>query len=518
MYCKAYCAAIIGVNAKIVQVEADVNEGLPVFNLVGYLNSEVKEARERVRSSIKNLKLSFKAARVTVNLSPADIRKEGTAYDLSIAVSLLGAFGYIGDSYFSDVMLIGELSLDGQLNGVNGVLPMVWAAKENGFKYCIVPKKNINEGIMVHGIGIIGADSLEEVMEMFVKGDFAQRVITPAEWNGRYNGVKCDKDFSDVSGQDVLKRAAFIAVAGGHNLLMLGASGSGKTMIAERIPGIMPYLTLEESIQVSKIYSIYGGLRDTNGYMYERPFRRPHHSIPPTGLIGGGGNPKPGEISLAHKGVLFMDELTEFNRSTLELLRVPIESRKIVHSRNNCLIEYPSDFMLVASMNPCPCGNFPNRDKCKCSDVQIKRYMSKLSAAFMDRIDIIAEAECVSYDELCSFSGGETSEMMRNQVMAAVELQKERYKNDGISRNAELTHELVKKWCDIDRECRLYLKNIFTSFDFSARTYHRILKVARTIADIEGGGRIKLSHIEEAVFYKITEKRVFGNGGTGNEY
>lgn len=507
MFCKTFCAAVIGVDARIVQVEADVNDGLPVFHLVGFLASEVREARDRVRSAIKNIGWGFPAKRVTVNLSPADIRKEGTAYDLAIALALLIAFGRVSVNNVCRVMFIGELSLDGHINHVNGVLPMVTAAKDEEFEYCIVPKDNITEGAMVHGIKVIGAESLKQVIHILECDLLDDNVVKPICWNEEDYKNKSSKDFIDVYGQEMIKRAAQIAAAGGHNMLMIGPPGAGKTMIAERIPGIMPCLTLSESIEVARIYSIYGELQSAPGYIYERPFRSPHHTIPRTGLIGGGMTPGPGEISLAHCGVLFLDELTEFPRNTIELLRQPLENKKIIHSRHNISVEYPADFIMIAAMNSCPCGYYPDRSRCKCSSMQIKRYMGKISYAFLDRVDIVADVQPMTYDAIDKKSvNGETSLTMRERVETAVRIQKERYFGTTIRNNAGLDAEHIKKYCRLSEDGRLFVKKSFDELRLSARAYYRVIKVARTIADIDNIKDITIDHLREAVFYRSIDR------------
>lgn len=511
MFFKTFCAAVIGVEAKIVRIEADVNAGLPVFQMVGYLNSEVKEAKERVRSSIKNIGLSFPPKRITVNLSPADFRKEGTSYDLGVAVALLGAFGCLDFDASSECILVGELSLDGRINGVAGVLPIAMAARENGFRYCIVPKANIKEAAIVEGIKSIGVESLEEALNIIQEKSYEARAVATEEWNDRNEHIT-DKDFSDVSGQFMIKRAAMIAVAGNHNMLMQGASGAGKTMIAERIPGIMPSLTREESLEVIRINSICGVMDKAGGYIYDRPFRAPHHSISPTGLIGGGAVPKAGEISLAHKGVLFLDELTEFKRSTLELLRIPLENKKIIHTRNNGSVEFPCDFTLIAAMNPCPCGNYPNKLKCTCSPMQIKRYLGRLSTPLLDRIDIITQVKEVEYSLITGVDQKdvETSYDMRKKIEKVVSIQHDRFKDENILYNSSMDGRMIKKYCVLDKESRQYIEKIYNDNSMSARGYYKVLKVARTIADFAGKERIDLEDIEEAVMYRCIDRNVYG--------
>lgn len=506
MFCKSYCAAVIGVDARIVQIEADVNNGMPVFQLVGYLNSEVREAKERVRSAIKNAGFSFPAKRVTINLSPADFRKEGTAYDLGIAVSLLCAAGYIRYTDFEKIMFAGELSLDGHINRINGVLPIVMAAKEKGFRYCFVPNDNVKEGAMVSDICTIGVNHILQVINILSEGNFDAYKADYEKWDNSYE-LRGGKNFFDVDGQAMVKRASLLAVSGGHNMLMIGPPGAGKTMIAERLPGIMPLLTLEESLEVSKIYSSSSMFSGCEGYLYERPFRSPHHSVSPAGLVGGGCNPHAGEVSFAHKGVLFMDEFTEYKKSTIELLRTPLEKKYIEHTRNNITVKFPCDFTLVAAMNPCPCGYYPDKTKCHCSEEYISRYLSRISYPIIDRIDIVTQVQAVKPDSLMkkkSFS--DDSYVMRKKVEDIVKIQKERFEGSGISRNSEMNPVLIEKYCQIDEEGRMFLKKAFDKLALSARGYHKILKVARTIADSENEKQIQIKHLEEAVMYRSTDR------------
>lgn len=517
MFCRSFCAAITGVTAQIIKVEADVTEGLPAFHMVGYLGSEVKETAERVRSAIKNSGYYFPAKRITVNLSPADIRKEGTAFDMSAAMALMAAFGYIKCSDLENIMFIGELSLDGNVNGVPGVLAMVSEAKKQGFKYCIVPNENINEACLVDGMDIIGISSLTEAAAIIESGDCMKYRAAPGVWRADAGRAYDEKDFSDIYGQKLLKRAVEIAVGGRHNMLIIGPPGVGKTMIAERIPGIMPPMTKEESIETAIISSICGEYDQLDDYIYERPVRIPHYSISKTGLVGGGSVPKPGEITRAHRGVLFLDELTEFKRSTLELLRGPLESKKIVHTRMNRSAVYPCDFMLIAAMNPCPCGYYPDIEKCRCTQDKIKKYLGKISHAFLDRIDIIIEAEAIDYTNISGMAGedagDESSEAIRERIIAAERMQHERYREENINNNAEISTKQVKKWCHIDEESMEFLQEIYRQWELSVRSYNKILKVARTIADFDQKEDISIDHIQEAVFYRSAERKLWQKGG-----
>lgn len=517
MFCRSFCAAITGVSAQIIKVEADITEGLPMFHMVGYLGSEVKEAAERVRSAIKNMGYNFQAKRITVNLSPADIRKEGTAFDLSVAMALMASFGYISDKMFEKIMFIGELSLDGHINGVPGVLAMVSEAKKQGFKYCVVPEDNIKEAILVEGMRIIGTGLLSDIVELIMSGDLKKHVAKSKVWEVCKGNVCTEKDFSDIYGQHLLKRAVQIAVSGRHNMLIIGPPGVGKTMLAERIPGIMPPLTKEESIETAIISSICGEYDKLNDYIYERPVRTPHYSISQAGLIGGGNVPKPGEITRAHRGILFLDELTEFKRSTLELLRGPLESKKIVHTRMNRSITYPCDFMLIAAMNPCPCGYYPDIGKCRCTPDKIRRYLGKISHAFLDRIDIIVEAEAVKYHSVGDLPDCRerktVSDTIRDKVISAEKIQHDRYSKDSIRNNSELNAKQIKKWCRTDEAGSKFLQEIYEEWELSARSYYKILKVARTIADYEHEENILLNHIKEAVFYRSAERKLWHKGG-----
>lgn len=507
MFSKAFSAAVNGIDGFIVSVEADVSDGLPLFDLVGYLGSEVREARERVRISLKNSGYRLPAKRITVNLSPADIRKEGTAFDLPIAIAVLSAFGYIPQDNLEKTLILGEVSLNGDVRRVNGVLPIVYTAFKMGFTRCIVPLDNAAEGAVVQGIDVFGVGSIKEAVGFLNNNACLEPYFVDTELLYIYEADGEALDFSDVTGQEMAKRAIEIAVSGMHNLLMAGPPGAGKTMLAKRIPTIMPELSFEESLEISKIYSIAGLLSSNQSLILKRPFRSPHHTITTAALAGGGRNPMPGEISLAHLGVLFLDEFPEFNRNTIEILRQPLEENEVTITRLQGTTRYPAGFMLVAAMNPCPCGSYPDRNKCNCSPNQVKRYRGRISGPLLDRIDIWTEAFPVDYKELTDRTPAEASQAIRERVMSARNIQLRRYRKEPFYFNSQLTPKTIGSYCALGQKERKLMEKAFEKMNLSARAYHRILKVARTIADLDGAEKIAVKHLSEAICYRSLDKK-----------
>ncbi len=503
-------AALLGLHVELVRVEADVSNGLPMFHMVGYLSSEVKEASERVRTAIHNSELSFPPKKTVINLSPATVKKKGPSFDLPIALSVLLSVGVIPPDCLRKTLVIGELSLDGRVRKVKGVLPVVLEAKKAGFCTCILPEENAAEGALVEDIQIIGTESLKEIC-LHLKG---KQVIDACSHERKAGQRKPDgnslADFSDIKGQETVKRAAEVAVAGGHNLLLMGPPGSGKSMIAGRIPTILPSPTREECIEITKIYSVLGMVDEEQPLIRTRPFRNVHHAATKAALIGGGAVPSPGEISLAHGGVLFLDELAEFQKPVLEVLRQPLEEHKIRIARSHGSYVFPADFILVAALNPCPCGNYPNMEKCTCSESQIRHYLGRISQPFLDRMDICVEVPGVRYEELSRKEAPEGSEDIRRRVCRAREIQRHRYQEMDISVNAMLGMKKIEEYCRLDQEGEALMKQAFAVLGLTARTYHKILKVARTIADLDESERVLPCHLGEAVGYRTIDKKYWG--------
>lgn len=505
MYSKVNTCVLQGLNARIINVESDLSSGLPQFNIVGLADTAIKESKERVRTAVKNSDIEFPIKRITINLAPANEKKEGSQMDLAIAVGILLANGDIDNQDTGDMVIIGELALDGTVNSVQGALPMLISMRDLNVKKCIVPDANKKECAIVEDIEIIPVKNLREVVD-YLNGQIAIEPYKNEE-EEIINTVDDSVDFSDMKGQEGLKRAMEIAAAGGHNMLIIGPPGSGKTMAARRLATILPDLTFEEAIEITKIYSISGLLKD-EGLVKRRPFRSPHHTSSDVALIGGGRIPKPGEVSLAHHGVLFLDELPEFPRKVLEVLRQPIEDGEVTVSRVNATLKYPSKFMFVASMNPCPCGYFGDEThQCTCTQSQIDRYLGKISSPLLDRIDIHIEVKPVKYDELSSKTECESSETIRERVNRARKRQLERYKKEGIISNSELTNKMIKKYVKLDDKAHEIMEFAFKKFNFSARSYNKILKLARTIADLADSDLVLEKHVLEAIQYRTLDKK-----------
>ncbi len=527
-----HSVALYGMDGIPISVEADVRNGFPAFEMFGDLSAQVKEAGGRVRSALYNSGYSMKPQRISINLSPANVRKEGNAFDLPIAVAILASFLPLSAEKLAQTMFAGELGLDGSIRRIPGILPMVFAAREAGWRCCVIPEENRKEASVLPEMELLGVGSLQEVVAFLTErggcacpavrytgkegktadieeSEAAKEREAAEESEGDRRKREDRPDFAEVAGQQGIKRAIEVAVSGRHNLLLIGSAGSGKTMLARRVPGILPLMNKKEQLELSRLYSAAGLLKEEPYLIKERPFRSPHHSITKAAMAGGGRIPRAGEISLAHQGVLFLDELAEFSSETLETLRQPLEEQQITLSRTYGTVTYPADFFLIAAMNPCRCGYYPDRSRCRCDEAQVKRYLNRISGPLLERLDLVASVEPVSWREMTCpadgmepMSGIETSAMIRERVAHVWQIQRERFAGEGILYNSRMNQRQVERYCPLGKAERELLEEAFLRFGISARVYHKILKIARTIADMEESERITEGHLSEAIHYR----------------